>query len=72
MSSKRYNIEVEIDNVKVDHRYFSFDYKVTEGGTIKREEKYYSDHAWGMDFKSFENILNDHYAFHCALQKAFP
>ncbi len=64
-------IEVEITNIKVDEKYYSFDYAVTMDGSFKKKDTYSSDHGWMLSYKSFEKILYEGEAVSTALQQTF-
>ena len=62
-------IEVEIDNIDVDWRYYGFDFKITVDGVIVKEESYENDHAWGADQKNFIEHLEEGGAMRTALEQ---
>jgi len=69
MSKLKFNIEVEIDDIKVDSMHFSFGYKVVVDSVLMKEGQYYDSHAWGkVGIKSFEKILKDHFAYQLAIK----
>jgi len=38
--------KVSIYKIKIDDRYFSFNYKIMQNGVLKKEGTYESDHCW--------------------------
>lgn len=62
-------IEIEVDNIKVDDRYYSFEYKVWVDGKMKIEDVYDSDHEWSDDKKGFKDHLKNGGAVHTVLDK---
>lgn len=61
-------IEVEIRNIYIEDRYFSFDYIIKINGDIHTEETYGDSHDWIDDLKTFKNILIRGYATELALE----
>lgn len=57
-----FEFKVVIENLKVDTKYYSFDYEVWVNGILKKEELYSNDHSWGNDYKKFRRILRNSYA----------
>lgn len=62
-------IKIKITNIKVDNRYYSFDYVVTVDGEVKPKENYDSDHAWQDDISGFKELLKSGYAAELVLSK---
>lgn len=61
-------IEVEITNIKVDDRYYSFDYVVSVNGKVRPKEEYSSDHVWWDDIKGFKSLLKSSSAAQTVLE----
>ena len=61
-------IKVEISNIEVDERYYSFDYVITVNGKKRKKEKYDSDYENGDTPKQWKKYLEKGYAVECALQ----
>ena len=61
-------IKVLVDNLKVDHFYFSFDFKIYVNGKQVADDQYESTHSWQDGKKSFYNMLKNGHAAHCALE----
>ncbi len=61
-------IEVEIQNIKVDERYYSFDYVITVNGKKGRKQVYESDYENGDTPKQWKRTLEKGYAVEMALQ----
>lgn len=60
-------IEVEISNIEVDERYFSFDYKITLNGKATKG-CYESDYENGDTPKQWKKFLENGYAVKLALE----
>lgn len=66
------NIQVHIDNLKVDDYYYSFDYKIFINDKLEEESTYESDHVWGDDKTAFRKLLKkEGYANQLALEKYY-
>ena len=65
---KKYNLEVEIKNIEVEDRYYSFNYKITLDGKVRKQEYYEDDFDNGMTDKEWKEELESGYALECALQ----
>jgi len=63
-------ISVEIGNIDVDSKYYSFDYKVIRNGKTIKEGSYENDHAW-EDPEAFEDLLKNSLAVEIAIEQAF-
>ena len=53
-------ITIEIDKIKVDPMYYSFEYKVYLKDKLIKEGEYSSDHVWGRskkEIKDFKKLL---------------
>jgi len=50
-------IEVVIDDIVVDNKYYSFQYVVKVNGIERGSGEYQNDHAWGDDHKGFIAML---------------
>ena len=60
-------IEVDINNIKVEKGYFSFDYIVIINDKVIEENTYDNSHSWN-DKKAFKKLLKDGYAVSLAIQ----
>ena len=60
-------IEVDINNIKVEKGYFSFDYIVIINDKVIEENTYDNSHSWD-DKKAFKKLLKDGYAVSLAIQ----
>lgn len=67
MTPLKYDIKVEISEVKVDAYYYSFGYKVYVEGALRKEGNYESDHAWHDDVTGFRKLLKNGEAMKIAL-----
>ena len=63
-------IEVDINNIKVEKGYFSFDYIVIINDKVIEENTYDNSHSWN-DKKAFKKLLKDGYAVSLAIQWVF-
>lgn len=63
----RVQINIDIDNIKVDKRYFSFDYKIEINGELKKEDNY-NDSYDGEDKKWMKKALENGYAAQLVLE----
>ena len=63
-------IEVEINKIKVEKGYFSFDYIVTINDKIIEENIYDNSHSW-EDIKAFKKLLKNGYAISLVVQWIF-
>ena len=63
-------IDVEINKIKVEKGYFSFDYIVTINDKIIEENTYDDSHSWD-DRKAFKKLLKEGYAVSLAIQWVF-
>lgn len=66
-----YNFDVEISNMHVDDKYYSFNFKVHMNGKLLKEGSYSSDHAWHNDIGGFLKLLQEGYSAQLALEAAF-
>lgn len=62
-------IEVEVTNIDVDIRYYSFDYKITRNGNVVKDSSYSNDHSWNDDFENFKKLLEKSLAVELALEQ---
>ena len=62
-----YNVEVEITDMKVDGRYYSFHYVITSNSDVQKEGDYESDHV--RSEKDMMEILRDGEALRLALEQ---
>jgi len=62
-------IEVVIDDIVVDDKYYSFQYKVKVNGIERASAEYQNDHAWGTDHKGFIAMLEAGEAVKLALEE---
>lgn len=62
-------IEVEIKKLRVDQRYYRFDYIITIDGKEKECGHYNSDHCWQNDLKRFKRLLKNGEAVRLALEQ---
>ena len=60
-------IEVDINNIKVEKGYFSFDYIVIINDKVIEENTYDNSHSWD-DKKALKKLLKDGYAVSLAIQ----
>lgn len=65
------NVTVNIDDVKVDKRYFSFKYKIFVDGKLKKDSEYESDHVWSDDIKGFRSLLKSSLALKIVLNDLY-
>lgn len=66
------NLEIEVNNIKVDNSYFSFDWVVIIGNH-KESDTYDSSHEWGkLHKKQFQKELENGYAYDLVLERLFP
>lgn len=63
------NLKVRISMLKVDDRYYSFNYKIWVNGKLNREDNYSGSHAWRDDIKRFKEMLENGYATQLALEQ---
>lgn len=63
----KYKIEVEIKNIDVDNRYYSFEYIIRKDGKVIMEKNYENDYQNGMTEKEFKEFLKGSYALGIAL-----
>jgi hypothetical protein len=61
--------EVEVSNIYIDDRYYSFDYKVWKNSVPISSGSYDSDHSWGADNEEFLEELKNGYADQIALEQ---
>lgn len=61
-------IEVFISMIKVEEKYFSFNWRIRINGKPHCNGKYSDDHVWGNDKNKFKQILKEGYAAELALQ----
>lgn len=69
MSAVNINISIEVDNIEVDEKYYSFDYKVYINGKLKEKDTYDSDHSWSHRQKWFKEYLEESGAFQEVIDK---
>ena len=65
--AKRTTIEIDIDNVNVDKRYFNFDFTISVDGEEKLKSSYNDDYD-GEDKKEMKRLLEDGYAVQLVLK----
>lgn len=65
----RETIEIEVSNIDVDTRYYSFDYKIKRNGKIVKDSSYSDDHSWDNDFENFKKLLEKSFAVELALEQ---
>jgi hypothetical protein len=70
MMSMTKTYTVEITNVSVTDRYFSFDYCVSAGKHILDEGTYENDYENGQTREEWKKVLEDGYAADIAIAKA--
>ena len=63
----KYTIEVEIKDIEVDERYFSFEYIVRRNGRVIANDPYDSDHDW-EDLDAFKKMLEEGHALTLAIE----
>ena len=66
MISKRITLEIIVDNIKVDERYYSFDYKVLVDGKVQRNGNHSDSHE--VEKYIMEDWLKDTYAYDIVLE----
>lgn len=64
-------ITVEISNLKVDEKYYSFNYEVLINGDFHDNGKYDGSHS-RSDWQEFKKDLEKGYAVECALGNIQP
>lgn len=62
--------EVEIFNLEIDDKYFSFDYTITINGDKNESGSYDGDHYWGGDLENFREMLLNGEIYELALEDA--
>lgn len=65
---KKYNLEVIIENIEVDDRYYSFDYTILLDSKEIQKDKYSNDYCNGDTKEQFKKLLEDGYALELALE----
>jgi hypothetical protein len=63
------NIRVEVWNIVVDKRYYSFRYRITMNNRLAKQGEYENDHSWSDDVKGFERLLKEDGAVSLALEQ---
>jgi len=65
------NLEIEIDlnNLKIDEKYFSFYYNIKINWVIKIKENYSSDYSWYKCKEDFIKQLKEWRAYQCVLDE---
>lgn len=64
----RYNLEVTIENIEVDEKYFSFDYTVMLGAEILKGDSYSDDYCNGETPEEFRKTLENGWALNLVMQ----
>lgn len=64
-------IEVEISNIDVDERYYTFNYKVTLNGKLKDKGEINDDYENGDTPKQWQKTLEQGEAVNLAIIRAF-
>ncbi len=64
-------IEVEITNINVGPKYFSFLYRVVQDSKLIKTDEYESDHVWQGEEKDLKEHLETGYAVKLALQQVY-
>lgn len=62
-----YKIFVNIKDIKVDDKYFSFNYRVSLDGKVIKQGEYSDSHDWRDDIEAFKKILNEGHALQLAI-----
>lgn len=65
-------VEVFISLIKVDERFYSFNYRIRVNGKPHCDGHYSNDHVWGDEKNKFKQILKDGYATDLALERMTP
>lgn len=63
------NIELEVENIKVDEKYFNFDYKIKTNWVVKMKENYSSTYSWYSSREDFKKVLLKWRAYQCILDE---
>lgn len=66
-----HNIKVEIINIAVDSRYYSFNYKIWLDGELKKDSSYSDSHSRRDDVDVFRKELHDEYALMVAIENMY-
>lgn len=62
-------IEVTIENIDIDDKYYSFDYTIVVNGKQMSKSEYESDHVWSDDKEGFKKTLEEGEAVKLALEE---
>lgn len=62
-----YKISVNIKDIKIDDRYYSFNYRVSLDGKVIKQGEYSDSHDWRDNIEGFRKMLNDGYALQLAI-----
>jgi len=65
---RKLKVEVEVKNISVDDRYYSFEYRLTVGGRTRDWKYYENDYQNGKTKEEWTEFLEEGYAFQIALQ----
>ena len=68
---KTVTYKVKIKNIKVDDKYYSFDWNVWREGELLDEGSYENDHEWSDDIEGWKEQLEESEAEKIALQQVF-
>ena len=60
-------ILIDISNIVVDEKYFSFDYNIKINWKVIKTEIYNSDYSWYSSIDEFKKVLLDWRAYQCVL-----
>ncbi len=66
---KKLKLEIKIEKIDVDERYFEIHYKYSLNGETWQNDMYDSDWSNGMTVSEWREILEDGYALERALQE---
>jgi hypothetical protein len=61
--------DIEISNIEVDSKYYSFDYRVWKNEKLEKEGKYDNSHSWSENREGFKKILEDSLAVNIVLEE---
>lgn len=67
--SLKYSLKIEITDILVSVKYYSFKYSVKMNNRKTYYGDYESSHNWKKNTKGFEKVLKDGYAFELVLDR---
>lgn len=68
----KYSIDVKITKLKVDGKYFSFNYHISVNGRHHKSGTYSSGHFWADDIDAFKKLLMTGYALDLVIENFTP